>query len=154
MKNRTARDAAAIRKVTESNSERRRKGPQTGQNTYHHKADNRVKSGLFFAHGNEGKNRFLRQNLRTNLNTISFKNFHSLCKSLFRREKNYIIERMQLYNANQVDTEGLEVFSLRLSRQAAKSGLTQVTEKEVIRDIFMAKMKFSDIQRELCRVTP
>ena len=55
---------------------------------------------------------------------------------------------MHLYNANQADREGIESF-LRLSGQAALRRSVTI-EKEVVRDIFNAKMKFKDIQRELC----
>ena len=44
----------------------------------------------------------------------------------------------------------LKAFYLRLLSQAAKSGWTQSVEKEVTRDIFIAKMKCTDIERELC----
>ena len=57
---------------------------------------------------------------------------------------------MQIYNAPHGDRESLESFYLRLAGQASKCGWTEEIEKEVIRDIFIAKMRFSDIQRELC----
>ena len=57
---------------------------------------------------------------------------------------------MQIYNASHGDKENLESFYLRLAGQASKCGWTEDIEKEVIRDIFIAKMRFSDIQRELC----
>ena len=57
---------------------------------------------------------------------------------------------MQIYNASHGDRESLESFYLRLAGQASKCGWTEEIEKEVIRDIFIAKMRFSDIQRELC----
>ena len=57
---------------------------------------------------------------------------------------------MHLYNTNQADREGLEQFFLILSGQAALCGRSIPIEKEVVRDIIIAKMKFEDIQRELC----
>ena len=57
---------------------------------------------------------------------------------------------MQIYNASHGDRESLESFYLRLAGQASKCGWTEDIEKEVVRDIFIAKMRFSDIQRELC----
>ena len=57
---------------------------------------------------------------------------------------------MHLYNTNQADREGLESFFLRLSGQAVLCGWSVAIEKEVVRDIFITKMKFKDIQRELC----
>ena len=57
---------------------------------------------------------------------------------------------MQMYNAVHSDREGLEAFYLRLTGQAALCGWTIDQEKEVVRDIFIAKMRYKDIQRELC----
>ena len=57
---------------------------------------------------------------------------------------------MQFYSAHQGGTEGLEAFCPCLSGKAAKFGWTQIIRKGVLRDIFLAKVKFSDIQREFC----
>ena len=57
---------------------------------------------------------------------------------------------MQIYNAEHSDRESLEAFYLRLTGQAALCGWTIDQEKEVVRDIFIAKMSYKDIQRELC----
>ena len=64
-----------------------------------------------------------------------------------KKEKNYIIERLQTYNAVHSDREA---FYLRLAGQAALCGWTIDQEKEVVRDIFIAKMRYKDIKRELC----
>ena len=48
------------------------------------------------------------------------------------------------------DRESLEAVYLRLTGQAALCGWTIDQEKEVVRDIFIAKMRYKDIQRELC----
>ena len=55
-----------------------------------------------------------------------------------------------MYNAVHSDREGLEAFYLRLTGQAALCGWTIDQEKEVVGDIFIAKMRYKDIQRELC----
>ena len=57
---------------------------------------------------------------------------------------------MYLYNANQGEKEGLEVFYLRLAGQTAKGGWAEDAETEVIREIFQANVRFVDIQQELC----
>ena len=57
---------------------------------------------------------------------------------------------MQSSNAHHGDKKALKPFYLRLTGQAAKCGSTQVIEKEVKLDIFIAKMKFTEIPRELC----
>ena len=56
---RTARNEASLRKTNEANEERRKKGPKISPNVYYHEADARIKSRLFFALGNKGKERFL-----------------------------------------------------------------------------------------------
>ena len=48
------------------------------------------------------------------------------------------------------DRESLEAFCLRLTGQAALCGWTIDQEKEVMRDIFIAIMRYKDVQRELC----
>ena len=78
-KNRVARDQAEIRKTNEINIVRRKKGPKLGQNNFYHKADQRVKSRLFFALGSERKRRFLQSIPHTKLSDINFKE----CEGLF-----------------------------------------------------------------------
>ena len=56
---------------------------------------------------------------------------------------------MHFYNTNQAERESHESFILRLSGQAALYGCSVAIEKEVVRDIFIAKIEFKDIQREL-----
>ena len=133
-----------------ANEERRKKGPKISPNVYYHEANARIKLRLFFALENEGKERFLQQHVHVNLNTVKFKFFHDACELLLKREKNYIIKRMQLYIASHGVRESLESFYLRVAGLATNCGWTEEIEKEVIRDIFIAKMRFSDIQRELC----
>ena len=71
-------------------------------------------------------------------------------RGTFQKDKNYLIDRINLYNTKQLDRESLETFFLRLSGQAAQCGWALENEKEIVRDIFIAKMKFKDIQRDLC----
>ena len=125
-------------------------GPKVNPSVYYHEAESRIKSGLFFALGNEGKKRFLQQNAHVSLNNINFRDFYAACERLFKRDKSYIVEIMHKYNANQGEEEGLEAFYLRLAGQAAKCGWAEDTENEVIKDFFIAKMRLVDIQRELC----
>ena len=56
--NRNLRNEAANRRIDEYNQERRRKGPRIVHNWCYHKAEARLKSRLFLALGNEGKNDF------------------------------------------------------------------------------------------------
>ena len=113
--NRIARNEAAVRRVAEMNEERRAKGPRVAPGVFYYEVEQRIKSRLFFSLGSEGRKRFLQSYPHADLSAISFREFHEFCVLLFRKEKNYIIERMQMYNAVHSDREGLEAFYLRLT---------------------------------------
>ena len=127
-----------------------RKRTKNWPNVFFHEADQWIKSRLSFSLGSEGNKRFLQSHAHTDIANISFPDFYNQCEALFEREKSYIIERLNLYNTQQLDRESLETFFLRLSGQAAQCGWAIENEKEVVCDIFIAKMKFKDIQRDLC----
>ena len=148
--NRISRNAAAARRVAEMNEERRAKGPRVAPGVYFYEVEQRIKSRLFFSLGSEGRKRFLQNYPHADLSAISFQEFHEFSVLLFRKEKNYIIERLQNYNSVHTDRKNLEAFYLRLTGQAALCGWTIDQEKEVVRDIFIAKMRYKDIHRELC----
>ena len=129
--NRIARNETAVRRVTEMNEERRAKGPRVAPGVFYYEVEQRIKSRLFFSLGSEGRKRFLQSYPHADLNAISF---HEFCVLLFKKEKNYIIERLQMYNAVHSDRECLEAFYLRLTGQAPLCGWTIDQEKEVVRD--------------------
>ena len=118
--NRIKLDQAEARKTNEQNADRQKKGPKIERNIYYHEADQKVKSRLFFSLGTEGKKRFLQNFAHVNLATTQFKDFSEQCENLFKKDKNFIVERMHLYNSSQNDREGFEGFFLRLSGQAAQ----------------------------------
>ena len=120
--NRIARNEAAVRRVTEMNEERRAKGPRVAPGVFYYEVEQRIKSRLFFSLGSEGRKRFLQSYPHADLSAISFREFHEFCVLLFRKEKNYIIERMQMYNAVHSDREGLEAFYLRLTGLSEEVG--------------------------------
>ena len=139
---RIARNDAAVQRVAEMNEERKcAKGPRVAPGVFYYEVEQRIKSCLFFSLGSEGRKMFLQSYPHADLSAISFQEFHEFCVLLFRKEKNYIIERLQMYNAVHSDREGLEAFHLRLTGQAALCGWTIDQEKEVVRDIFIAKMR-------------
>ena len=57
---------------------------------------------------------------------------------------------MHFYNTNRADLEAPESFFLRLSGQPAICGWSVEVEKGDIREIFIAKMKVNDIQKDSC----
>ena len=148
--NRIARNEAAVRRVAEMNEERRAKSPRVAPGVHYYEVEQRIKSRLFFSLGSEGRKRFLLSYPHADLSAKSFPEFHEFFVLLFKKEKNYIIERLQMYNAVHTDQESFEAFYLRLTGQAILCGWSIDQEKEVVRDIFFAKMRYKDIQRELC----
>ena len=118
--NRIARNDAAAPRVEEMNEERRAKGPIVAPGVSFYEVEQRVKSRLFFSLGSEGRKRFLQSYPHADLSKISFE----FCVLLFRKEKNYIIERLQIYNAVHAERESLEAFYLCLTGQAALCGWT------------------------------
>ena len=145
-----ARDKAAARRVVEMNEERWVKGPRVAPGVFFYEVEQRNKSRLFFSLGSEGRKRFLQSYRHADLSAISFQVFYDYCVRLFKKEKNNIVERLQFYNAVHAERESLEAFYLRLMGQAVLCGGMIDQEKEVVRDIFIAKKRYKDIQRELC----
>ena len=109
--------------------------------------EQRIKSRLFFSLGSEGRKRFLQSYRHADLSAISFQVFYYCCVLLFKKEKNCIIECLQIYYAQHAERESLEAFYLRLTGQAALYSWTIDQEKEAVRDSFIAKIRFKDIQR-------
>ena len=145
---RIVRDEAAIRRVEHLNEERL-KAPELHR-VYFSMRSNNASNLVFFSLGPEGRKRFFQSYLPADLSAISFKKFYDNCVLFFKKGKNYIIERLQICNAVHADRESLEAFYLRLTGQAALCGWTIDQEKEVLRDIFIVKVRYKDINRQLC----
>ena len=148
--NRIARNKTAARRKAEMNEERRAKGPRVAPDVFFYEVEQRIKSRLFFSLGSEGRKGFLQSYSHADLSLISFHVYYEYYVLLFKMEKNYIIEHLQIYNAEHAERDSLEIFYLRLTGQAALCGWTIDQEKEVVRDIFIARMRYKYFQRELC----
>ena len=144
--NRIARKEAAVRRVAEMNEECRAKGPRVAPGVYYYEVEQRSKSRFFFSLGSEGRKSFLQNYPHADLSAIAFQEIHELCVLLFKQEK---IERLQMYNAVHTDRESLKAFYLRLTGQAPLCRWSIDQEKEVVRDIFIDKMRYNDAQRKL-----
>ena len=119
-KARVLRDQAAVRRVTELNVERRRKGIRISQNWFFHKAEARLKSRLFFALENKGKRRFADSFSHTNISVSPFREIHNGCETLFKVERDYTVERIKLYSTViMLDNDAFSSFYARLSAQIA-----------------------------------
>ena len=68
-----------------------------------------------------------------------------LLEQAFKEEKNTIYERMLLFCRSQKNNESLESFHAALTEQASKCELGNL-EEELVRDLFIAKMKEDDLK--------
>ena len=91
-----ARNEAAARRVAEMMEERRAKGPRVAPGVFFYELEQRIKSRLFFSLGSEGRKNFLQSFPHVDFSAISFQVFYEYCVLRFKKEKNYIIERLQI----------------------------------------------------------
>ena len=112
---RIARYDVAARRVAEMNEECRAKVSRVAPVVYFYEVEQQIKSRSFFSLGSKGRKRFLQSYPHADLSAISFQEFHESCVLLFRKDKNCIIERLQIFNAVHAKRESLEVFYLRLT---------------------------------------
>ena len=104
--------------------------------------------------GFDGRKPFAHIYPHVDLSANSFKELYDTCVLIFKKEKNYIIVHLQIYNAVHSDLECLEAFFLRLMFQAALCRWTVAQQKEFVRESLIAKIHFKYIQRELCIIPP
>ena len=83
------------------------------------------------------------------ITTVSFRDIYSSTTKLFKSHT-YTIESINLYKTCQSDRKNLEIFFLTLLDQATQCSWAIDNEKEAVRDKFFAKMRFKNIQRDLC----
>ena len=146
---RRQRDQAAIRRITQLNVERRRKGPRIGQNWFYHEAEARMKSRLFFALGNEGRRRFADSFSHTDISNIPFREFHTGCETLFKVEREFTVERIKLYNTVfMLENDTFSSFYARLSAQVALCNWPNDQEKETLKDLFIGRIRDVEVQQQ------
>ena len=113
---RLRRDAAAKRRVDETNVEMRKKGPRIGMNWFFHEAEVRARSRLFFALGNAGRKKLAQAFPHADLNLLSLREFFQNCAYAFKVELNVTMERIKLYNFRYMEAnESFLSFHSRLS---------------------------------------
>ena len=96
---RLRRDAAARRRVDQTNAERRKRGPRIGMNWFFHEAEARARSRLFFALRNEGRKQLVQAFPHADLNRLPFREFVQNCVYTFKVEVNITMEHIKLYNS-------------------------------------------------------
>ena len=149
---RLLRDQAAIRRVNDFNTERRRKGPRIGLNWFYHEAEARLKSRLFFALGNEGKRRFADSYPHTDISVTSFRDFHQACEVLFKIERDYTVERIKLYNNTfMMENDTFSSFYARLSAQIALCNWPRAQERDTLKDLFIGRIRDVEVQQQLIK---
>ena len=72
----------------------------------------------------------------------------ALAKTSFDKSQSVTYERYKLFNRSQETGESLEVFHAALTAQAAKAELGTL-EDELVRDLFISKMKIVVLQDTL-----
>ena len=142
---REARNAANRAKIEAINREIDRKGPRLSHKCYYHEVETSMRSRLFFALGKEGIRRFTQKFPKVKVHEQSFREFMKLLDKAFKEEKNTIYERMLLFCRSQKNNESLESFHAALTEQASKCELGTL-EEELVRDLFIAKMKEDDLK--------
>ena len=115
-------------------------------------ADERLRSVLYLASGNEGKRIFGQKSTKINILQISLKEFWDFLATAFVRKTNVTFERHKLLNRKQRDRESIEQFWCALAEMNKKCDIG-AGEEEWIIDIFINNMKNYDIQRKLLTET-
>ena len=98
--------------------------------------------------GTEGKKRFLQNNPHAEILKMTFREITELAEVLFQKVKCVTYERYKLFTRMQEFGESLESFHAALTAQAARSELGTL-ENEIVRDLFILKMKNMTLQDTL-----
>ena len=109
-----------------------------------------MKSRLFFALGNEGRRRFADSFPHTDIINIPFREFHTGCETLFKVEREFTVERIKLYNTVfMLENDTFSSFYSRLSAQVALCNWPNDQEKEILKDLFIGRIRDVEFQKLL-----
>ena len=145
---RNLRDKLARDRVKLENEERRTRDPRVGHNVFYNEVQKKLVSRLFLSLGTEGKKRFLQKNPHVEVTKMLFKDITELAEVSFQKVKCMTYERYKLFTRMQESGESLEVFHAALTAQTARSEL-RTLENEIVRDLFISKMKNMTLQGTL-----
>ena len=145
---REERDKARRDKVTLENEERKERGTKVGHNVFYNKVQKRLNSRLFLALGTEGKKKFVQKKPHIEISKIEFREMVRLAKVSFEKTRNITYERYILFTRTQESGETLESFDAALTAQAATAELGGL-EEELVRDLFISRMKNTVLQDTL-----
>ena len=142
---RILRDKLASDRVVLENEERKTRGPRVGHNVFYNEVQKKLVSRLFLSLGTEGKKRFLQKNPHAEISKMTFREITELAEVSFQKVKCVTYERYKLFTRMQESGESLESFHAALTAQAARSELGTL-ENEIVRDLFISKMKNMTLQ--------
>ena len=145
---RILRDKLASDRVVLENEERKTRGPRVGHNVFYNEVQKKLVSRLFLSLGTEGKKRFLQKNPHAEMSKMTFREITELAEVSFQKVKCVTYERYKLFTRMQESGESLESFHAALTAQAARSELGTL-ENEIVRDLFISKMKNMTLQDTL-----
>ena len=145
---RTLRDKLARDRVLLENEERRTTGPRVGHNVFYNEVQKKLVSRLFLCLGTEGKKRFLQKNPHAEISKMTFREITELAEVSFQKVKCVTYERYKLFTRMQESGESLESFHAALTAQTVRSELGTL-ENEIVRDLFISKMKNMTLQDTL-----
>ena len=137
---REARDRLIRDKVILENEERREHGPKVAHNVFYKEVQKRLTPRLFLALGTEGKKKFNQKNRHTEISKLEFRDMVRLAKISFEKTKKITYERYRLFAREPENRETLESIHAALTAQAGTAELSEL-EEEVVRDLFISKMK-------------
>ena len=145
---RILRDKLAIDRVVLENDKRKTRGPRVGHNVFYNEVQKKLVSRLFLSLGTEGKKRFLQRNPHAEVSKMTFRKITNLAEFSFQKVNCVTYERYKLFTRMQESGESLESFHAALTAQAARSELGAL-ENEIVRDLFISKMKNMTLQDTL-----
>ena len=115
-------------------------------------ADLKVRSLIYLSLGTEGQRIYQQRFPHSDIERITvFELAHELALS-FTQPRNITYNRILLFTCKQKPNEKLEIFHCRLKALGAKCRLGSA-EEDLIKDVFIAFMSNTDIQRELLMET-
>ena len=145
---RNLRDKLARDQVMLESEERRTRGPRLSHNVFYNEVQKKLVSRLFLSLGTEGKKRFLHKNPYVEISKMTFRDITELAEASFQKLKYVTYERYKLFTRMQESGESLEAFLAALTAQAARSELGTL-ESEIVRNLFISKMKNMTLQDNL-----
>ena len=143
MTTRNLRDKLARDRVMLENEERRTRGPRVGHNVFYNEVQKKLVSRLFMSLVSA-----LQKNPHVKISKMSFREITELAEVSLQEVKCVTYERNKLFTRMQESGESLEAFHAALTAQAARSELGTL-ESEIVRDLFISKMKNMTLQDTL-----